>query len=207
MSEKKSGNSMVRSYQNCNHAFYSNSTQENLKFFKFAEDPEMCKRSLYACGRKDLSFKKSTSALYNTHRLCSKHFKVEMFVNPDVMDSLLTLAVPESYQKNIITQVYMFLSNEYRYFPIRYEINLCKAFEVNYAGMRNGLKCGNFAGCPLQTGKIYHVCNWMPDENKLPPAIPTGKYKIRMTLMYELEEAGIIDCYADIVNSMYIFKK
>ncbi|KAF2891491.1 hypothetical protein ILUMI_14682 [Ignelater luminosus] len=105
----------------------------------------------------------------------------------------------------MITQAYMFLSNEYRSFPIRFEINLCKAFKLNYAGIRNVLKCGNFAGCPLQKGKIYHLCNWMPDENKLPPAIPTGKYKFRMTIMYESKEVAVADCYADIVNSMYIF--
>lgn len=59
-----------------------------------------CKMWLYACGREDLLLKKSTD-LYKTHRLCSKHFNREMFVNSDAMDRLLALAVPNSYQENV----------------------------------------------------------------------------------------------------------
>ncbi|KAF2879876.1 hypothetical protein ILUMI_26306, partial [Ignelater luminosus] len=58
--------------------------------------------------------------------------------------------IEDSRKLEMITQAYMFLSNEYRYFPIRFEVNWCKAFAVNYGGMGNILKCGNYTGCPLQ---------------------------------------------------------
>ncbi|KAF2896500.1 hypothetical protein ILUMI_09675 [Ignelater luminosus] len=115
------------------------------------------------------------------------------------------LLVDRSEELEMIVDVSKFLSNEYRFFPIHFEVNWCKAFEVNMAGFRNALKCGNFFGCPMEKNKTYHVCNWVPDESKYPPGIPTGQYRIRNYVMLGSEEVTVFDGYIDIVNSMYIF--
>ncbi|KAF2879894.1 hypothetical protein ILUMI_26279, partial [Ignelater luminosus] len=49
----------------------------------------------------------------------------------------------------VIIQAYKFLSNEYRLFPMRFEVNYCKAFDLNLMGIRKSLMCGNFQTCPI----------------------------------------------------------
>ncbi|KAF2886093.1 hypothetical protein ILUMI_20080, partial [Ignelater luminosus] len=50
----------------------------------------------------------------------------------------------------VIFQAYQFLSNEYRFFPTRFEVNYCKAIDLNVIGPRNMHRCGNFNTCPFQ---------------------------------------------------------
>ncbi|KAF2893727.1 hypothetical protein ILUMI_12445, partial [Ignelater luminosus] len=49
----------------------------------------------------------------------------------------------------IIIQCYKFASNEYRLFPIRFQINACSVISNNIIGITGFFKCGNFTGCPL----------------------------------------------------------
>ncbi|KAF2887997.1 hypothetical protein ILUMI_18176, partial [Ignelater luminosus] len=49
-----------------------------------------------------------------------------------------------------IVQCYKFASNEYRLFPVRFQINSCSIFANNIAGVTGFFKCGNFTGCPLR---------------------------------------------------------
>ncbi|KAF2895026.1 hypothetical protein ILUMI_11148 [Ignelater luminosus] len=88
---------------------------------------------------------------------------------------------------------------------MRFEVNFCKAFDFDVLGLRNMKRCGNFNGCPFHKGKTYNICNWIVDEKKFPPGIPTGKYKLQLSYMYFSEEVVVLDAYCDIVNSWYIF--
>ncbi|KAF2885410.1 hypothetical protein ILUMI_20755 [Ignelater luminosus] len=108
----------------------------------------------------------------------------------------------EKIEVRVILQAYKFLSNEYRLFPMRFEVNLCKAIDVNVLGLLNTFKFLYFF---FDQGKTYNVCNWIVDERKFPPGIPTGKYKFQLIYQYYLEEVLVVDGYADIVNSWFIF--
>ncbi|KAF2890692.1 hypothetical protein ILUMI_15481 [Ignelater luminosus] len=99
-----------------------------------------------------------------------------------------------------VVQFYKFLSNEYRYFPIRCAVNACKALAANVMGLHKMLECGNFTRCHGQKGKTYHICNWTIDESKFPPRMPRGSYKIELTLMYHEEEVSVINAFAEILD-------
>ncbi|KAF2897275.1 hypothetical protein ILUMI_08899, partial [Ignelater luminosus] len=47
----------------------------------------------------------------------------------------------------VISQTYKFASNEYRLFPIRLGLKVCKGIAANILGVANIEKCGNFTGC------------------------------------------------------------
>ncbi|KAF2897720.1 hypothetical protein ILUMI_08456, partial [Ignelater luminosus] len=49
----------------------------------------------------------------------------------------------------MVLQTYKFASNEYRLFPIRFQLNFCEAFNRNVAGFHSLTRCGNFTGCPF----------------------------------------------------------
>ncbi|KAF2895563.1 hypothetical protein ILUMI_10611, partial [Ignelater luminosus] len=48
-----------------------------------------------------------------------------------------------------IIQAYRFASNEYRLFPMRFQISVCDALKSNFAGLQRYRRCGNFSGCPF----------------------------------------------------------
>lgn len=48
-----------------------------------------------------------------------------------------------------MSQGYKFASNEYRLFPVRFQLNFCEALARDVTGMQNTLLCGNFTGCPF----------------------------------------------------------
>ncbi|KAF2888696.1 hypothetical protein ILUMI_17477, partial [Ignelater luminosus] len=50
----------------------------------------------------------------------------------------------------VIFQAYRFASNEYRLFPLRFQMLVCDIFDNNMAGIGNITKCCNFRGCPNQ---------------------------------------------------------
>ncbi|KAF2893173.1 hypothetical protein ILUMI_13002 [Ignelater luminosus] len=100
-----------------------------------------------------------------------------------------------------VTQVYKLMSNEYRYFPIRYGINACKAIAANVMGIHKILECGNFTGCRgVEKGKTYHICNWTIDESKYPPRMPRGSYMVEVTVMYHEEEVGVINGFGEVLD-------
>ncbi|KAF2885193.1 hypothetical protein ILUMI_20980, partial [Ignelater luminosus] len=48
----------------------------------------------------------------------------------------------------VVVQAFRFASNEYRLFPLRFQVNLCTIFKLSIAGFAEILKCKNFTGCP-----------------------------------------------------------
>lgn len=53
-------------------------------------------------------------------------------------------------------QAYKFASNEYRLFPLRFEISFCDAVKKNVIGLQGLTRCGNFTGCPLLKVRIQY---------------------------------------------------
>lgn len=93
----------------------------------------------------------------------------------------------------VIVQAFKFASNEYRYFPLRLQINLCNLYTKDMVGFGYSGQCRNFVGCPKEEvllrlilwkvlfiqmflqEKLYQICNFVPDVSKLPPLIPNGR--------------------------------
>lgn len=53
-----------------------------------------------------------------------------------------------------MVQAYKFASNEYRVFPLRFQIGFCVAFNKNIGGFGDFTKCRNFDGCPIKKVKF-----------------------------------------------------
>ncbi|KAF2893171.1 hypothetical protein ILUMI_13000 [Ignelater luminosus] len=103
-----------------------------------------------------------------------------------------------------IAQFYKFMSNEYRYFPVRFAVNACKAIAANVMGIHKIVECGNFRGCRgVEKGKTYRICNWTIDESKFPPRMPRGSYMVEVTVMYHEEEVSVINAFAEFYQSDY----
>ncbi|KAF2887610.1 hypothetical protein ILUMI_18563, partial [Ignelater luminosus] len=98
----------------------------------------------------------------------------------------------------VIFQAYKFASNEYRLFPMRFQVNACDAIKHNMGGLHTGTRCGNFTGCPFLKDIPTHVCNWSPDESKLPPFIPSGEYMIEAQAVFRNTEIFVVRAYGDI---------
>ncbi|KAF2903661.1 hypothetical protein ILUMI_02502, partial [Ignelater luminosus] len=94
-------------------------------------------------------------------------------------------------------QAYKFLSNEYREFPIRLNVDFCGTLAVNDFGMHGVLECGNFTACPMRKG-WYHVCNFKPDAKRFPPLIPEGSYMVEMKIFRGDIQFIIYQAYATV---------
>ncbi|KAF2882254.1 hypothetical protein ILUMI_23922 [Ignelater luminosus] len=78
-----------------------------------------------------------------------------------------------------------FASNEYRYFPLRLGDRICRALDADSGGLKQMIgKCGNISDCMFFKDRTYHVCNAVPDESKLPPHIPSGRYMLEIEVSY-----------------------
>ncbi|KAF2893248.1 hypothetical protein ILUMI_12923 [Ignelater luminosus] len=92
-------------------------------------------------------------------------------------------------------QFYKFVSNEYR-LSLQVGDNICRAFAADVAGVKTCTrKCGNVTQCLFSKGITYHVCNTIPDESKLPPNIPNGRYMAEVKVSYETIELFVVKAY------------
>ncbi|KAF2894424.1 hypothetical protein ILUMI_11752 [Ignelater luminosus] len=98
----------------------------------------------------------------------------------------------------VMVQFYRFASNEYRLFPLRFQDKFCKFFEENVTGFQRLLNCGNFVGCPLVSNITF--CNFIPDESKFPPLIPSGSYRLNLHALYSNNELFVLEVYAKITR-------
>ncbi|KAK4878144.1 hypothetical protein RN001_010650 [Aquatica leii] len=73
--------------------------------------------------------------------------------------------------------VYRFVANAYRVFPINVTIDGCDPNRRNIFGLRSILEHTNFVGCPIPKGYLY-LKYYVLEEDKFPPHIPMGKYKL-----------------------------
>ncbi|KAF2886017.1 hypothetical protein ILUMI_20157, partial [Ignelater luminosus] len=97
----------------------------------------------------------------------------------------------------VVVQAYKFLSNEYRYFPIRFQMNICDIYNKNMAGI-GFPKCRNYQSCPVETERFYEICNFTPDESKFPPLIPSGRYMLELTGVYFSDEVWKIHMLGEV---------
>ncbi|KAF2894423.1 hypothetical protein ILUMI_11751 [Ignelater luminosus] len=100
----------------------------------------------------------------------------------------------------VMVQMYRFASNEYRLFPVRFQDKFCKFLEENVAGFQRLLNCGNFVGCPVVSNTNITVCNFIPDDSKLPPLIPSGSYKVNLHGFYSDNELFVLEIYGKITR-------
>ncbi|KAF2893346.1 hypothetical protein ILUMI_12828 [Ignelater luminosus] len=102
------------------------------------------------------------------------------------------------YNYNLVFQAYKFASNEYRQFPIRFQVNVCDAMKENFMGSQDFTRCGNFTGCPFLKNRTYRICNWSPDEAHFPPLIPNGRYMVEIQALVRTEEMFLARGYGTI---------
>ncbi|KAF2886909.1 hypothetical protein ILUMI_19264 [Ignelater luminosus] len=100
----------------------------------------------------------------------------------------------------IMIQFYKFASNEYRLFPTRFQDKFCKFFENNVVGVQRLLNCGNFVGCPLVSNTNITWCNYIPDDSRFPPLIPSGSYRLNLHALYSNNELFVLEVYAKITR-------
>ncbi|KAF2900862.1 hypothetical protein ILUMI_05321 [Ignelater luminosus] len=113
-------------------------------------------------------------------------YKVDMEATCDSFDlwSVYVLfeisrPIKSTYRLLQITyQYYKFASNEYRLYPIRFQVLMCDRYDQDFGGFGSFTKCKNFKGCPYEKERNYTVCNYKPDSSKFPPLVPSGRYKI-----------------------------
>ncbi|KAF2904398.1 hypothetical protein ILUMI_01775 [Ignelater luminosus] len=96
-----------------------------------------------------------------------------------------------------VDQAYKFVSNEYRLFAaIRMGGKLCTMFDANVAGVKTqARKCGNMTQCFFLKDKTYRLCNVVPDESKLPPRIPKGRYMLEIDVSYSSVSLFVVKVY------------
>ncbi|KAF2888010.1 hypothetical protein ILUMI_18163 [Ignelater luminosus] len=104
----------------------------------------------------------------------------------------------------MVLQTYKFASNEYRLFPIRFQVNFCEAFNKNAIGLQGVKRCGNFTGCPLSKNKAMIVCNWSPDASRFPPYIPNGRYMIEAQGLFRTTELYVARLYATVYRPIVV---
>ncbi|KAF2883655.1 hypothetical protein ILUMI_22527 [Ignelater luminosus] len=97
----------------------------------------------------------------------------------------------------VIIQAYTFLSNEYRTFPMRFSLDLCKVIDANDFGLGDIVQEGLFSGCPIKKG-VIHVYNWKPNQSRFPPFIPNGQYKLEMEILYFSTEVFVMNAYGTV---------
>ncbi|KAF2893250.1 hypothetical protein ILUMI_12925 [Ignelater luminosus] len=101
----------------------------------------------------------------------------------------------------VVVQAYRFASNEYREFPLRFGDTICRVLDADLAGGKKMLaKCGNMSGCTFFKDKTYHVCNAVPDESKLPPHIPSGRYMLEIEISYRSIQLFLAKAYVAITR-------
>ncbi|KAF2886926.1 hypothetical protein ILUMI_19247 [Ignelater luminosus] len=100
----------------------------------------------------------------------------------------------------VMIQFYRFASNEYRLFSVRFQDEFCKFLEENVAGVQKLLNCGDFAGCPVVSNTNITLCNFIPDDSKFPPLIPSGSYRLNLHALYFDKELYVMELYAKITR-------
>ncbi|KAF2899203.1 hypothetical protein ILUMI_06971, partial [Ignelater luminosus] len=143
-----------------------------------------------------LIFERGEVVSFNTKFV--RNFRIRTFKynrTQAVMNMSIDLKIDFGNNVKVKVEGYKFASNEYRGFPIVFERRLCSMINSDEFGLRNLYKCGNISTCPIKKGS-YHMCNWFPEESKLPPFVPIGSYKLEMTYMLDSEEVWVFNLYA-----------
>lgn len=98
-------------------------------------------------------------------------------------------------------QAYRFSGNVYRLFaPLKLNINACDALQKNSFGLgdlRN--KYGNLTNCPIKPG-VMAIHDYVLDEDKMPPYIPEGKYRLALDFFSDTTPLGAISWYGAAVS-------
>ncbi|KAF2897248.1 hypothetical protein ILUMI_08921 [Ignelater luminosus] len=97
-----------------------------------------------------------------------------------------------------VVQAYRFTSNEYRLFPLRFQMSVCGAIKTSAAGLQTLTHCGNFTGCPFLKDVPTRACNWSPDETRFPPFIPDGEYMLEIQMIFRNAELYVLRAYSSI---------
>ncbi|KAK5638097.1 hypothetical protein RI129_012392 [Pyrocoelia pectoralis] len=86
-----------------------------------------------------------------------------------------------SIQNNLLLEItlYRYVGGAYRIFPINVTINGCDQNKRNIFGLQSILRHTNFKECPVPTGYLY-LHYYILEEDKFPPHLPYGKYKLFM---------------------------
>ncbi|KAF2897606.1 hypothetical protein ILUMI_08575 [Ignelater luminosus] len=104
-------------------------------------------------------------------------------------------------------QLYKFVSNEYRFFPVFVTVNPCSEFSRNTFGAKTIFsKTSNIDPCNMKKS-IYHVRNAVPDSSKFPPHLPHGKYEILCTFTYYSYELSVIEFYVEFIDKPVDWRK
>ncbi|KAK4878143.1 hypothetical protein RN001_010649 [Aquatica leii] len=100
----------------------------------------------------------------------------------------------------LVPTVYRFVSNAYRLFPINVTIDSCSPNKKNVLGLLSILNHTNYRKCPVTPG-YYYLKYYMLEEDKFPPHIPYGQYKLSVDT-YTTNRAFICsgDWYGSIVR-------
>ncbi|KAF2901656.1 hypothetical protein ILUMI_04534 [Ignelater luminosus] len=101
----------------------------------------------------------------------------------------------------VISQAYKLASNEYRLFPIRVEVKLCKGIAADILGISSTGRCGNFTGCAFVKDRTYHTCNNVVKQDKLPPFVPTGDFMLEWTFLFKNTELYVLHAYGRIYRN------
>ncbi|KAF2886385.1 hypothetical protein ILUMI_19788 [Ignelater luminosus] len=101
----------------------------------------------------------------------------------------------------VISQAYKLASNEYRLFPIRVEVKLCKGIAADILGISTMKRCGNFTGCAFVKDRTYHTCNNVVKQEKLPPFLPTGDFMLEWTFMFKDVELYVVHAYGRVYRN------
>ncbi|KAF2886497.1 hypothetical protein ILUMI_19676 [Ignelater luminosus] len=97
-------------------------------------------------------------------------------------------------------QVYKFLSNEFRYFPVTLSLNMCEEYKKNTFGLLDLFRTYSNVkvnSCPLPQGN-YSMKNGKIDFSQFPPHIPKGTYKTEVKLFNDRDYLGHFDVIADV---------
>ncbi|KAL7303289.1 hypothetical protein TKK_0004481 [Trichogramma kaykai] len=79
------------------------SRRDKRSFFRFPKDPERSKQWVRACNRNDL-LEKTPIELFNSYRVCAKHFTDSMFLN-DLRNRLQPNSVPTHFSQQQPDQI------------------------------------------------------------------------------------------------------
>ncbi|XP_031342340.1 uncharacterized protein LOC116170240 [Photinus pyralis] len=154
----------------------------------------------YKIKKERFALKDYNQTLLNYLRVSTFKFNRTDFATNVSVSPKFDVADKEIY---VTTQAYLFLSNEYRIFPLRFQISYCDFLENRIMGLSNH-ECGNVHTCPLRKNFPYHLCNWRTLASKLPPGIPDGQYKLNYRGMYFKSFLFDIDHYGTVYRELKI---
>ncbi|KAF2886778.1 hypothetical protein ILUMI_18281 [Ignelater luminosus] len=105
-------------------------------------------------------------------------------------------------------QVYKMMSNEYRFFPVTFQANVCTEYKKNSFGIKDVFtRYSNLDACDLRKGIPYTVNKLIPDFSRFPPHIPLGSYKMVLRFLFHNDFQVQIDAYMRAVDKPIDWKK